>query len=227
MREAGVSLATVGSSPGPTSNRRPVTTGSSWLDGVLDGLRRGRHRRRPRDSHGVATAVAVAPAPGVAPGRPTRGAPAGPGARQAYCPRSTASGARARSPWSSASPRATPQHPALRMWHVGNEYGCHTSRCYCDVCAARVPRLARERVRRRRRRSTTPGARRSGASATARSTRCCRPRLTPDGAWSQPDPAAGLPPVRLRPAPRGVPAPSATCCTGSPPASRSPPTSWS
>ena len=27
-------------------------------------------------------------------------------------------------------------HPALTMWHVNNEYGCHTSACYCDNCAA-------------------------------------------------------------------------------------------
>lgn len=25
-------------------------------------------------------------------------------------------------------------HPALIMWHVNNEYGCHTSECYCDHC---------------------------------------------------------------------------------------------
>ncbi len=27
-------------------------------------------------------------------------------------------------------------HPALAMWHVNNEYGCHASCCYCDACAA-------------------------------------------------------------------------------------------
>jgi len=27
-------------------------------------------------------------------------------------------------------------HPALAMWHVNNEYGCHTQTCYCDRCAA-------------------------------------------------------------------------------------------
>jgi beta-galactosidase len=27
-------------------------------------------------------------------------------------------------------------HPALKMWHVNNEYGCHVPACYCDVCAA-------------------------------------------------------------------------------------------
>ncbi|MFB9717712.1 beta-galactosidase [Planobispora longispora] len=27
-------------------------------------------------------------------------------------------------------------HPALAMWHVHNEYGCHNARCYCDTSAA-------------------------------------------------------------------------------------------
>src|SRR5262249_30243356 len=26
-------------------------------------------------------------------------------------------------------------HPALKLWHVNNEYGCHISACYCDICA--------------------------------------------------------------------------------------------
>ncbi len=27
-------------------------------------------------------------------------------------------------------------HPALELWHVNNEFGCHVSHCYCDVSAA-------------------------------------------------------------------------------------------
>jgi beta-galactosidase len=27
------------------------------------------------------------------------------------------------------------KHPALRLWHVNNEYGCHVPACYCDTCA--------------------------------------------------------------------------------------------
>jgi beta-galactosidase len=26
-------------------------------------------------------------------------------------------------------------HPAVTMWHVGNEYGCHVPACYCDLSA--------------------------------------------------------------------------------------------
>ena len=27
-------------------------------------------------------------------------------------------------------------HPAVKLWHVSNELGCHVVRCYCDVSAA-------------------------------------------------------------------------------------------
>ena len=36
-------------------------------------------------------------------------------------------------------------HPALRMWHVNNEYGCHVPACYCDVCAEAFRAWLRER----------------------------------------------------------------------------------
>ncbi len=31
-------------------------------------------------------------------------------------------------------------HPALAMWHVSNEYGCHLPACYCEVSAAHFRR---------------------------------------------------------------------------------------
>jgi beta-galactosidase len=27
------------------------------------------------------------------------------------------------------------KHPAIKMWHINNEYGCHNPICYCDVSA--------------------------------------------------------------------------------------------
>ena len=27
-------------------------------------------------------------------------------------------------------------HPALAVWHVSNELGCHNALCYCDVSAS-------------------------------------------------------------------------------------------
>jgi beta-galactosidase len=56
------------------------------------------------------------------------------GSRQAYCPSSPI--------YRDAAVRLAGQlatryaeHPGLALWHVGNEYGCHVSRCYCDVSA--------------------------------------------------------------------------------------------
>jgi beta-galactosidase len=58
-----------------------------------------------------------------------------PGARQAFCPSSPV--------YRSAAVRLAEAlalryaaHPALSMWHVHNEYGCHNAHCYCDVSAA-------------------------------------------------------------------------------------------
>ncbi|BDZ41796.1 hypothetical protein GCM10025865_10950 [Paraoerskovia sediminicola] len=36
-------------------------------------------------------------------------------------------------------------HPAVRMWHVSNEFACHNARCYCDVSAAAFRVWLRER----------------------------------------------------------------------------------
>ena len=57
------------------------------------------------------------------------------GGRQAYCPSSPA--------FRMASlrlVRATAerygQHPAVKLWHVSNELGCHNALCYCDESSA-------------------------------------------------------------------------------------------
>ena len=57
------------------------------------------------------------------------------GGRQAYCPSSPA--------FRMASlrlVRATAerygQHPAIKLWHVSNELGCHNALCYCDESSA-------------------------------------------------------------------------------------------
>ncbi|MDH6521295.1 beta-galactosidase [Streptomyces sp. SAI-124] len=36
-------------------------------------------------------------------------------------------------------------HPAVVMWHIHNEYGCHNAACYCDTSAAAFRRWLRER----------------------------------------------------------------------------------
>jgi beta-galactosidase len=66
------------------------------------------------------------------------------GARQAYCPSSTAYRA-ASTALAAALANRYATHPALAMWHVNNEYGCHIAECFCDVSADAFRRWLRER----------------------------------------------------------------------------------
>lgn len=63
------------------------------------------------------------------------GVRAWPGGRQAYCPSSPVfREAAARLVIEVATRYGS--HPAVRLWHVSNELGCHNALCYCDVSAA-------------------------------------------------------------------------------------------
>ncbi len=57
------------------------------------------------------------------------------GSRQAYCPSSTAY-REAASRLAGAVAERYAGHPAVRMWHINNEYGCHVAHCFCDASAA-------------------------------------------------------------------------------------------
>jgi len=56
------------------------------------------------------------------------------GARQHYCPSSPVYRVAAGRLVEAIAERYG-HHPALAMWHVGNEFGCHVPACYCDVSA--------------------------------------------------------------------------------------------
>lgn len=56
------------------------------------------------------------------------------GSRQHYCPNSPDYRRKAAELVQRLAERYA-THPALQMWHINNEYGAHTSRCYCDNCA--------------------------------------------------------------------------------------------
>src|SRR5690606_19842710 len=58
-----------------------------------------------------------------------------PGGRQHYCPSSPVYREHAVRLVERLAIRSA-GHPALALWHIGNEYGCHVSDCYCDVSAA-------------------------------------------------------------------------------------------
>lgn len=56
------------------------------------------------------------------------------GSRQHYCPNSQDYRRKAAALVECLAERYR-AHPALKMWHVNNEYGCHVPACYCDTCA--------------------------------------------------------------------------------------------
>jgi beta-galactosidase len=114
-----------------------------WLLRVMDLL----------DEHGVACCLGTAtasPPPWLARHFPESlpvnadGVRLSTGSRQHYCPSSPAY--RERSTLLAGKiAAAVKDHPGLAAWHVGNEYGCHTSQCYCDVSAAAFARWLEQR----------------------------------------------------------------------------------
>jgi beta-galactosidase len=134
MREAGVNLVSVGIFSWALLEPEPASFDFGWLDRVLDLLHDGGVRAD------LATATA-SPPPWFSRAHPESlpvtfdGRTLWPGGRQAYCPSSPAYRAAAARLVERLATRYA-DHPALAMWHVNNEYGCHVTHCYCDVSAA-------------------------------------------------------------------------------------------
>lgn len=130
MREAGVNLATVGVFSWAVLEPRPGEYDFGWLDEVLDLLH--------ANGIGVALATPTASAP---PWLHRRWPETSPqdrdrtvrtyGSRNAYCPSSPVYRRFANAISGQLADRYA-GHPALRMWHIGNEFG---TVCYCDGCA--------------------------------------------------------------------------------------------
>ena len=135
MRAAGVNLATVGVFSWARLEPRPGEYDFGWLDRVLDLL----HENEVRADLATATA---SPPPWLAvldpASLPVRadGVRLWPGSRQAYCPSSVSYRDHALSLVEHLAVRYA-GHPALAFWHVGNEFGCHVSECFCDRSAVR------------------------------------------------------------------------------------------
>ncbi|MFC7495628.1 MULTISPECIES: beta-galactosidase [unclassified Nocardioides] len=134
MRQAGVDLVTVGVFSWALLERRPGEYDFGWLDRVLDRL--GEH------DIGVDLATATASPPPWLPHlhpevlpQTADGTTLWPGGRQAFCPSSPVYLEHALRLCGALAERYA-GHPALRMWHVGNELGNHNAHCYCDVSAA-------------------------------------------------------------------------------------------
>jgi beta-galactosidase len=143
MRQAGVNLVTVGVFAWAWLEPRPGEYDLAWLDRVLDLL----HEHRVKVDLATATA---SPPPWMGHRHPESlpvdadGHRLWYGSRQAWCPSSEAYRSAAVALVERLAGRYA-GHPALAMWHVGNEYGCHVDACWCDRCAERFRAWLRRR----------------------------------------------------------------------------------
>ncbi|MER7441800.1 beta-galactosidase [Micromonospora avicenniae] len=143
MRRAGVNLVSVGIFSWALLEPSPGRYEFGWLDRVLDMLHSG----------GVDVDLATAtasPPPWLARNHPETlprradGTILWPGGRQAYCPSSPIFRERSLALVEAIATRYA-EHPAVVMWHVSNELGCHNVHCYCDVSAEAFRGWLRER----------------------------------------------------------------------------------
>ena len=134
MRKAGVNLATVGVFSWARLEPAPGEYDFGWLTEVLDLL----------DDAGVGVVLATptaAPPPWLTVAHPdilpvdAAGVRYSPGSRQAFCVHHPEY-RRAALAITGELARQLGQHPAVRMWHIHNEYACHVPQCFCDISAA-------------------------------------------------------------------------------------------
>jgi len=134
MQEAGVNLVSLGIFSWSRLEPEEGRYDFDWLDRIMDMLHEG------GVSVDLATATA-SPPPWMSHQHPEMlpvkadGVRLWHGGRQHYCPSSPVYRSGAERLVAALADRYA-KHPALAMWHVGNEYGCHVPACYCDVSAA-------------------------------------------------------------------------------------------
>ncbi len=143
MREAGVNLVSVGIFSWASVEPRPGEFDFGWFDRVMDLM------AEAGIGASLATMTASPPPwlshrhPEVLPRRED-GAILWPGARQHYCPSSPVYRDHAARLVERVAARYS-GHPALTIWHLGNEFGCHVRQCFCDVSADDFRRWLRAR----------------------------------------------------------------------------------
>ncbi|MFD1832976.1 beta-galactosidase [Streptomyces desertarenae] len=140
MREAGVNLATVGVFSWARIEPRPGERDFGWLDRVLDLLHAG--------GIGVCLATPTASPPPWMGARHPQTLPRDPagatvwyGSRNHFCASSPVYREHALRITADLADRYG-DHPALRLWHVNNEYGTF---CWCDTTARHFRRWLRDR----------------------------------------------------------------------------------
>ena len=143
MQDAGVNLVSLAIFSWSRIQPDERTWNFDWLDRVIDLLHGGGVRVN------LATATA-SPPPWLSHAHPEMlpvlgdGTRLWHGARQHYCPSSPIYRTAARRLVEAMAERYA-KHPALAMWHVGNEFGCHVPACYCDVSAEAFRQWLRRR----------------------------------------------------------------------------------
>ncbi|WP_405870523.1 beta-galactosidase [Streptomyces zaomyceticus] len=142
MREAGVTMVSVGIFSWALLEPEPGRYDFDWLDRLLDLL----HEHGVRVDLGTPT---VAPPAWFYRAHPealpvtAEGVRYSYGSRGAICHSSAAYRAAATGITTELA-RRYGSHPALALWHVHNEYGVPVSACYCDGCAAHFRRWLHE-----------------------------------------------------------------------------------
>jgi beta-galactosidase len=143
MREAGLGFVTLGVFSWALLEPEPGRFDFGWFDEVLGLL------HDADIAVDLATATA-APPPWLTTAHPEvlpvdrAGRTLWPGSRQSWCPSSPVFREHALRLVREMAGRYG-AHPAVRLWHVSNELGCHNGRCYCDVSAAAFRRWLADR----------------------------------------------------------------------------------
>jgi beta-galactosidase len=134
MREAGVTVVTVGVFSWARLCPEPDAWDDGWLERILDLLH----------ANGIAVDLATAtasPPPWLSRAHPeilpvdARGTRLEIGSRQTWCPSSPVFREHALALVRRLADRFA-DHPAVVMWHVSNELGNHNGQCFCEVSAA-------------------------------------------------------------------------------------------
>ena len=133
MAEAGVNLVSLGIFSWARLEPREGVYELDWLVEIVDRL------HDAGVAVDLATATATPPA-WMATDHPESlpmnadGVRLGLGSRQQYCPSSTVYRERSAALAAALAERLG-DHAGVVMWHIGNEYGCHTAECFCPACA--------------------------------------------------------------------------------------------